>query len=157
MSRIASRLAEMGLELPEPPRPLATYVPAVTAGEGVQVLVSGQVPIRDGEPMARGRVPSEVSIESAQRCAQQCVLNALAALRAEIGSLDRLKRVLRLGVFVACDPGFGEQPRVANGASDLLGELLGEAGRHARAAVGVASLPLNVPVEIEFTFLVEPG
>jgi enamine deaminase RidA (YjgF/YER057c/UK114 family) len=116
------------------------------------VFVSGQIPIRDGELLATGTVPDEVSLENAQTLARQCVLNGLAVLQGEIGSIDKLKRVVRLGCFVASAPGFGGQPKVANGASDLLCEIFGEAGQHARAAVGSVGLPLNVPVEIEFLF-----
>jgi enamine deaminase RidA (YjgF/YER057c/UK114 family) len=152
---LTATLARMGLELPPAPKPVASYVPAVTAASGVPVLVSGQLPFKDGRLMATGAVPEPVSVETAQACARQCVLNGLAALRAEIRDLSRLRRVLRLGVFVQCPPGFADQPKVANGASDLLVELLGDAGRHARAAVGVSALPLDAPVEIEFAFLVD--
>ena len=102
--------------------------------------------------LATGTVPEEVSVEEAQKLARQCVLNGLAVLTAEAGSIDRVKRVVRVGCFVASAPGFGGQPEVANGASDLLCEIFGQAGQHARAAVGAVSLPLNVPVEIEFVF-----
>jgi enamine deaminase RidA (YjgF/YER057c/UK114 family) len=102
--------------------------------------------------MASGVVPSQVSLETAQNCARQCVLNALAALTGEIGSIDKVKRVVRVGCWVASAPGFGDQPKVANGASELLVEIFGDAGRHARAAVGSVALPLNTPVEIEFLF-----
>lgn len=155
MPDLESRLDQLNLTLPEQVPPLASYVPAVAIHSGCTVLISGQVPLVGGEPIARGIVPRDVSIEQAQACARQCVLNALAALRNEIGDLQRLRRVVRLGCFVAATPEFTEHPKVANGASDLLHELLGEDGKHARAAVGVASLPLGVPVEIEFTFLVD--
>jgi enamine deaminase RidA (YjgF/YER057c/UK114 family) len=146
-------MAELGLDLPEAPSPVASYVPAVRVGS--LLFVSGQIPIRDGTLLATGTVPNEVSIEEAQGLARQCVLNALAVLKAEVGSIDRLKRVVRVGCFVASEPGFGGQPKVANGASDLLVEIFGEAGRHARAAVGAVGLPLNVPVEIEFLFEIQ--
>ncbi len=157
MPDLVSRLQQMGLALPPAPKPVASYIPAVLVpgGVGNLVFVSGQIPMRDGALIASGSVPSRVSIETAQQCARQCVLNGLAALNAEIGSLQRLRRVVRLGVFVACEPEFTDQPKVANGASDLLVELLGEAGRHARAAVGAPSLPLGAPVEVEFVFLVD--
>ena len=155
MPDLVSRLKRKGLTLPEQIKPVASYVPAVSVHSGAMVLVSGQVPIVDGKVMATGRVPEEVSIETAQACARQCVLNGLAALRGEIGDLARLRRVARVGCFVACSEGFTDHPKVANGASDLLVELLGESGQHARAAVGVPSLPLGVPVEIEFTFVVD--
>lgn len=153
MPDFSSRLAELGLDLPEAPRPVASYVPAVRVGS--LVFVSGQIPVRDGALLATGTVPNDVSIEEAQGLARQCVLNALAVLKAEVGSIDRLKRVVRVGCFVASEPGFGGQPKVANGASDLLREIFGDAGQHARAAVGSVGLPLNVPVEIEFLFEVE--
>ena len=153
MPDFSVRLAHLGLTLPEAPRPVASYVPAVRTGN--LVFVSGQIPIRAGELMAVGTVPGEVSVERAQELARQCVLNGLAVLEAEVGSIDRLKRVVRVGCFVASAPGFGDQPKVANGASDLLCEIFGEAGRHARAAVGSVALPMHVPVEIEFVFEVE--
>jgi len=155
MTDIHARLESLGIRLPTPVKPLASYVPAVSVHSGAMVYISGQVPLRDGTLIAKGRVPSEVTLEQAQECARQCVLNGLAALHGEIGDLTRLRRVVRLGVFVACDPGFGDQPKVGNGASDLLVQILGESGKHARAAVGVPALPLNAPVEIEFQFLVD--
>ncbi len=145
-----ARLRELGYALPTVAKPVASYLPTVRTGN--LVFVSGQIPILNGELLAQGRVPSEVGMELAQKCAVQCTLNALAAVKADVGSLDRVRRVVRLGCFVASEPGFHEQPKVANGASDLLGEVFGEAGRHARAAVGSVDLPLGVPVEIEFLF-----
>lgn len=144
------RLTALGVELPEPASPVASYVPAVRVGS--LVTVSGQIPIIDGSLMAKGSVPSDVSVDEASACARQCAINALAALRREIGSLDRVRRVVRLGCFVACDARFTQHPQVANGASEFMQEVFGEAGRHARAAVGCSSLPLGVPVEIEFLF-----
>jgi enamine deaminase RidA (YjgF/YER057c/UK114 family) len=150
MPDYASRLRQLGLALPEAPKPVASYVPAVRTGN--LVFVSGQIPIVDGALLATGTVPDSVSIEEAQGLARQCVLNGLAVFATETGSIDRLKRVVRVGCFVASSPGFGGQPQVANGASDLLCAIFGEAGQHARAAVGSVGLPLNVPVEIEFLF-----
>jgi len=152
--RLTEKLTELGLNILTPPKPLASYVPAVIVPTNPkQIITAGQIPVADGKPIALGRVPTDVSIELAQKCARQCVLNALAAVSALLdGEIDRVERVLRLGCFVACDPSFTQHPAVANGASDLLIELFGDNGRHARAAVGVASLPLGVPVEIEFTF-----
>ena len=147
---VEARLAALGVTLPAPAKPVAAYIPCRRSGN--TVFVSGQVPLVAGKALATGSVPSAVTLETAQACARQCVLNALAALKAEVGSLDRVKQVLRVGVFVASDPGFGDQPKVANGASELLVEVFGEAGRHARAAVGCSALPLNVPVEVEFLF-----
>lgn len=153
MPDFASKIADLGLELPAVPKPVASYVPAVRTGN--LVFVSGQVPFRDGKLLGTGSVPGQVSVEAAQGMARQCVLNGLAVLAAEVGSVDRLKRVIRLGCFVNSEPGFGEQPKVANGASDLLHEIFGDAGQHARAAVGSSGLPLDVPVEIEFLFEVQ--
>ncbi len=151
---IESKLAELGLTLPEAPKPVAAYVPAVTSCG--QVIVSGQLPLKDGALMSEGKIPSQVSIDDAQAAARQCVLNGLAVLKAELGgSLDRLIRVVRIGAFVQSDDDFYGQPQVANGASELLQEILGEAGLHARAAVGVNALPLNASVEVEFLFEVE--
>ena len=147
------RLLALGLELPPAPAPLAAYVPARRAG-GL-VFVSGQIPLKDGSLMAQGVVPTDVDPETAVRCAVQCTLNGLAALKAEIGTLSRLRRVVRLGCFVASSAGYHEQPKIANGASELLMEVFGEAGQHARAAVGCVDLPLGAPVEIEFVFEVE--
>lgn len=155
MPELTANLTKLGLQIPAAPKPVASYVPAVVAASGTSVIVSGQLPFKEGRLMATGPVPDRVSIEVAQACARQCVLNGLAALQTEIRDLGRLRRVLRLGVFVQCPPGFADQPKVANGASDLLVELLGDAGRHARAAVGVSALPLDAPVEIEFMFLVD--
>lgn len=146
-------LESMGLELPPAPAPVAAYIPAVRTGD--LVVVSGQIPVIGGEPMALGSVPSEVDLDLAVACAQRCALNGLAVVKAEIGDLARVRRAVRLGCFVACDGSFTDHPRVANGASELLGAVFGERGRHARAAVGCPSLPLGVPVEIEFTFEVE--
>jgi len=150
--RVLTRLAELGLTLPSPPGPVAMYQPAVVVGD--HLFLSGQIPLRDGALLATGAVPSRVDPETATACARQCVLNALAAAKAELGSLERIARVVKLGVFVASDPGFGGQPQIANGASELLVEIFGDAGRHVRAAVGVSALPLDATVEIEFTMLV---
>ena len=151
---IESNLENLGLTLPDAPKPVAAYLPAVTSAG--HVVVSGQLPMRDGELMSTGKVPSQVSIEDAQDAARQCVLNGLAVLKAELGgSLKRLVRLVRIGAFVQSDDGFFAQPQIANGASELLLEVLGDAGQHARAAVGVNALPLNASVEIEFLFEIE--
>lgn len=149
------KLRELGIELPSPPAPVAAYVPAKRAGN--LLYVSGQIPFRDGALLATGRAPDEVSPERARECARQCGLNALAVARAALGSLDRVSQVVRLGCFVASAPGFGGQPAIANGASELMVEVFGERGRHARAAVGSVNLPLNVPVEVEFIFEIANG
>lgn len=156
MSTIESKLADQGLVLPTPAKPVASYVPVVVAEHARLIFVSGQIPSRDGKLLSIGVVPSRVSIEEAQACARQCVLNALAAVKAELGSLERIARVVKLGVFVACDPGFTDQPKVANGASDLLVSIMGEQGRHARAAVGVPALPLGAPVEVDMVLEMKP-
>jgi enamine deaminase RidA (YjgF/YER057c/UK114 family) len=147
MSTPEERLAELGLEVPEVATPVAAYIPAVRSGN--HVFTSGQLPIRAGELMATGLVGSEVTAEEAYACARQCALNAIAAVKSQVGDLSGVKRVVKVVGFVASAPGFTGQPGVVNGASDLLGEVFGDAGRHARSAVGVAALPLGAPVEVE--------
>lgn len=154
MSMIENRLQELGLTLPEAPKPVAAYVPSLRTGN--LLFISGQLPFRGGALLATGAVPGQVGVESARECARQCVLNALAIAKASLGNLDRIARVVRVGCFVCSEPGFSEQPKIANGASELLQEIFGEKGRHARAAVGSVALPLNTPVEVEFLFEVEP-
>ncbi len=145
---LIAKLKSLGLELPAAPKPVAVYVPAVRTGN--LVVISGQLPFKDGKLLATGPVPSKVSLEAAQHAARQCALNALAVVGDQIaGDWSRLVRIVRLGVFVASDDAFTDQPKVANGASELIGELLGEPGRHARAAVGVNTLPLGATVEVE--------
>ncbi len=144
---VADRLAELGLALPAVAAPVAAYVPAVVSGS--HVYTSGQLPFVDGALPATGKVGAEVSAEDAKGYAATCILNALAAVESQIGSLDRVTRIVKVTGFVASAPGFSGQPGVVNGASELLGELLGDAGVHARSAVGVAELPLDAPVEIE--------
>jgi enamine deaminase RidA (YjgF/YER057c/UK114 family) len=140
------RLAALGLEVPEVAAPVASYVPAVRSGS--HVFTSGQLPLRAGELLATGKVGAGVTPEEAGMCAQQCALNALAAVRALV-PLSEVARVVKVVVYVASVPDFTGQPQVANGASELLGEVFGEEGRHARAAVGVAALPLDAPVEVD--------
>ena len=145
---LKARLREIGHDLPPAAKPVADYLPAVR--DGGRVVVSGQLPMKDGQLVAAGLVPSACSLETAQAGAEQAVLNGLAAVDAVIeGRWDTLERVVRVGVFVASDPGFTEQHLVANAASGLLAQAFGEAGRHARAAVGVPSLPLGAAVEVE--------
>jgi enamine deaminase RidA (YjgF/YER057c/UK114 family) len=144
---VDDRLSELGIELPTPSAPVASYVPVVVAG-GL-AFVAGQVPLEEGKPMITGRLGQELSTDDGARWARRCALQALAALRAELGSLDRVRRVAKVTVWVASTEAFTEQPKVANGASDLLAEVFGEAGKHARAAVSAPSLPLGVPVEVE--------
>ncbi|MBI4728651.1 MAG: RidA family protein [Acidobacteria bacterium] len=142
-----SRLAHLGIALPEPPAPVAAYVPWTRSG--ALVFVSGQLPFRGGALPRTGSVGAEVSADEAVEEARAAAINALAVLRAAAGSLDHVARVVKLTVFVASAPGFRAQPQVANGASELMAAVFGEAGRHAREAVGVAELPLGAPVEIE--------
>ena len=147
---VAARLAELGLRLPEVAAPVAAYVPAVRSGK--YVYTSGQLPIADGALLATGKVgegEGMVSPEAAYQLARTCALNALAAVASVAGGLDQVARVVKVVGFVASDPAFTGQPGVVNGASELLGEVLGDAGRHARSAVGVAVLPLDAPVEVE--------
>lgn len=148
-----SVLASLGLELPPASKPVAAYIPSRRVGN--LLYISGQIPIEAGQMLFKGAVPSEVSIENAQKCAVRCVLNGLAAVKSELGELSRVKQVVRVGVFVCSQPGFYEQPKVANAASELLVKIFGERGQHARAAVGSVALPLGAPVEIEFLFEVE--
>jgi enamine deaminase RidA (YjgF/YER057c/UK114 family) len=147
MSTPEERLAELGLSVPEVVPPVAAYVPAVRSGD--LVFTSGQLPMRAGEMLSTGKVGAGVSPEEAYACAQQCALNAIAAIKAEIGDLSLVARIVKVVVFVASAPDFIGQPKVANGASELFGEVFGDAGVHARSAVGVAALPLDAPVEVE--------
>jgi enamine deaminase RidA (YjgF/YER057c/UK114 family) len=147
VSSVEERLAELGLTVPDVAKPVASYVPAVRSGSYVHT--SGQLPMRAGELMTTGKVGAEVSPEDAAACARQCALNAIAAVKAEIGDLDAVRRVVKVVCFVASATDFTGQPQVANGASDLLGKAFGDAGVHARSAVGVPVLPLDSPVEVE--------
>lgn len=146
-SAVESRLAELGLVVPDLVPPVASYQPVVQA-DGV-VYTAGQLPLVNGELPLTGKVGAEVSEEQAVELARRCALNCLAALKHAIGDLDRITRVVKVGGFVASDPGYFGQPKVLNGASELLGQAFGEAGLHARSAVGVAVLPLNAPVEVD--------
>jgi enamine deaminase RidA (YjgF/YER057c/UK114 family) len=148
------RLAGLGLSLPDVVPPVAAYVPAVRSGD--HVYTSGQLPMVRGELPATGKVGAEVAPERAKELAGVCALNALAAVKSVVGDLSRVVRVVKVVGFVASTPGFTGQPQVVNGASELLGEVFGEAGRHARSAVGVAVLPLDAPVEVELVVEVRP-
>ena len=141
------RLAELGLAVPAVAKPVAAYVPAVLSGD--HVFTSGQLPMRDGELMVTGKVGGEVTLEEAAECAQQCALNAIAAVKSLVGDLSKVAQVVKVGAFIASTPDFTGQPQVANGASELLGKVFGPAGVHARSAVGVPVLPLDAPVEVE--------
>ncbi|SFP88622.1 Enamine deaminase RidA, house cleaning of reactive enamine intermediates, YjgF/YER057c/UK114 family [Amycolatopsis arida] len=147
------RLARLGLTLPEPPAAVAAFQPYVRAG--ATVYVSGQIATRDGGLVATGRLGAEVDLATGQEAARACALNVLAQLHAAAGSLDAVARLVKITVFVASDPAFTEQPRVADGASRLLLDVLGPAGEHARAAVGVAVLPQNTPIEVDATAVLE--
>jgi enamine deaminase RidA (YjgF/YER057c/UK114 family) len=144
---VEKRLTELGIILPEAPRPLAAYVPAVSSGN--LLFVSGQLCLVNGELSHKGPVGREVSLEQGYQAARIAAINSLAIVKQELGSLDRVKRVVKVVGYVASEPDFYNQPKVVNGASELLGEVFGDQGRHARSAVGVNSLPLNAPVEIE--------
>lgn len=144
---VESNLADLGLTVPEVVPPVAAYVPAVRTGS--LVYTSGQLPMRDGALVATGKLGGEVSVEDGYAAAQVCALNALAAVKDLVGSLDDVKRVVKAVVFVASTADFTQQPAVANGASELLGKVFGEAGQHARSAIGVPALPLDAPVEVE--------
>lgn len=148
---IDARLKELGITLPEPPAPVASYVPYVVSGN--LVFISGQVTLAEDGLRYVGLVGKDLSLEDGQAAAKLCAINLLAQLKAACeGKLDRVKRCVKLGVFVNAAPGFGQQPEVANGASDLMLAVFGDAGRHARAAMGAGSLPRNVAVEVEAVF-----
>jgi enamine deaminase RidA (YjgF/YER057c/UK114 family) len=144
------KLRELGIELPKAPAPLGSYVPAVRAGN--LVFLSGILPLIQGKLPRQGRVGEDISLDEAREDAKTAAINALAVLKSYIGSLDKVKRCIKITGYVASAPDFTEQPKVLNAASDLMFEIFGEAGRHARAAVGVNVLPLNSPVELEFIF-----
>lgn len=144
------RLADLGLALPEVAKPAAAYTPAVRTGS--LVYTSGQVPFRNGELIYAGKVGAEVTPEQGYECARQCALNSLAAVASEVGDLSAIVRVVKVLGFVASAPEFTGQPKVINGASELLQDVLGDAGKHARSAVGMAVLPLDAPVEVEMIF-----
>jgi enamine deaminase RidA (YjgF/YER057c/UK114 family) len=144
---VDDRLSQLGIELPPVAAPVASYVPVVVSNGFA--FVSGQVAMEEGEPLFQGRLGAEVSLEDGAAAARRCALQALAALKAELGSLDRIARIVKLTVWVASTEEFTDQPKVANGASDVLGEIFGDRGKHARAAVAAPALPLGVPVEVE--------
>jgi enamine deaminase RidA (YjgF/YER057c/UK114 family) len=147
MSTPAERLAELGLSVPGVATPVAAYVPVIRSGN--HIFTSGQLPLRSGNLLATGKVGDAVSVDVAFECAQQCALNAIAAVQAEVGDLTKVKQIVKVVVFIASTPDFIGQPQVANGASELLATVFGDAGAHARSAVGVSVLPLDAPVEVE--------
>ena len=144
---IEDRLRELLIEIPTPPSPAGSYIPVVTTGN--LAFVSGQIPMRDGKVVFEGKVPNVQSIDSAREAAKICIINGLAQLRANLGSLDKITKFVRISGFVNSNPEFYEQPKVINAASDLLVEIFGDMAKHSRIAVGVASLPLNSTVEID--------
>lgn len=151
MGRIDDRLAELGIDLPEPPAPVASYVPFSSAGN--LVYISGQVTMAAGGLEYIGTVGKELSVDDGRAAARLCAINVIAQLRAAVGgNFERVRRCVKLTVFVNAVPGFTQQPEIANGASDLIVEVFGDAGRHARAAVGAGSLPRNVAAEVEAIF-----
>jgi enamine deaminase RidA (YjgF/YER057c/UK114 family) len=149
-----ARVKALGLQLPPAPKPIASYVTAVRTGN--LVFLAGQGPVVDGKPTVTGKLGAELTEEAGYKAARATVLTLLSVLRAEIGSLDKVKRVVKLVGFVSSAPGFNRQPWVVNGASDLLVEVFGDAGKHARSSIGVNELPLNIPVEIELVVEVAP-
>ena len=153
MSRIELKLKGLGILLPEAPKPVAAYIPAKQSGK--LVFTAGQLPVVQGELISKGLLGQDVEIEEANKAARICTLNALAAIKGVIGDLDQIKQIVRVVGYVASVPTFIQQPAVVNGASELLLEIFGENGKHARSAVGMAVLPLNASVEIELTVEVE--
>jgi len=147
MAKVEARLHELGIELPEIPRSVASYVGAVRTGE--LIYLSGRLPMRDGQVVFKGKLGRDVSAEDGYQAARLSMLNLLATLKAEVGDLDKVKQIVKVLGMVSSDPDFTDQPSVLNGASDLLVEVFGDRGRHARSAVGVAVLPLNAAVEVE--------
>lgn len=153
MSLIEIKIEGLGLKLPDAPKPVAAYIPAKQSGN--LVFTAGQLPMVNGELVSKGLLGQDVEIDEANKAARICTLNALAAIKGVIGDLDRIKQIIRVVGYVASVPTFTQQPAVVNGASELLLEIFGEAGKHARSAVGMAVLPLNASIEIELTVEVE--
>jgi len=153
MNIILERLNQLGIVLPEPPKPVAAYIPAKQSGN--MVFTAGQLPMVNGELISKGLLGQDVEIDNAKNAARICTLNALAAIKGVIGNLDRIKQIVRVVGYVASVPTFTQQPAVVNGASELLLEIFGENGKHARSAVGMSALPLNASVEIELTVEVD--
>lgn len=148
MSIVEKKLSEIGIVLPEAPVPVAAYIPACTAIDRL-VFVSGQDCRKDGKLLYEGKLGEELTLEQGKACARQSILNCLAALKSEIGSLDRVKRIVKVNGYIVGSPEFDQQPYVLNGASELLVEVFGDAGKHARAALGIYRLPFGTPIEIE--------
>ncbi|MCH7773989.1 MAG: RidA family protein [Bacteroidetes bacterium] len=144
---VEEKIKELGFTLPETPKPLAAYIPAIRTGD--YVYTSGQVPFADGELKYSGKIGFDLSIEEGQKAAELCALNGLSAIKSEIGDLNKIEQIVKVTVFVNSADGFTDQPKVANGASEFLGKIFGEAGKHVRSAVGVNELPVNSAVEVE--------
>ena len=144
---IDEKLALLGITLPTPPKPAGSYIPAVKTGN--LIFISGQIPMQDGQVQFKGQVPTTISVEEAQRAARLCIINVLAQLKVELGTLDKILKIVKVSGFVNSSPEFYEHPKIINSASDLLFEIFGEKGKHARIAVGVSCLPLNSAVEID--------
>ena len=144
---IEDRLKELSIEIPTPPNPAGSYIPVVTTGN--LAFVSGQIPMKDGKVIVEGKVPEKQSLDSAREAAKICIINGLAQLKSNLGSLDKITKFVRISGFVNSSQDFTEQPKVINAASDLLVEIFGDIAKHSRIAVGVASLPLNSTVEID--------
>lgn len=151
---VDATLESLGIELPAPPKPVASYVPAVLAGD--LLFLSGMLPFRDGQVAITGKLGQDVTVERGAEAARLALLNALAVVKQELGSLDRVRRIVRVVGHVASASGFVQQPAVINGASDLLVQVFGEAGRHARVALGAAELPLHAAIELELLVQVRP-
>ncbi|HJU04538.1 MAG TPA: RidA family protein [Nitrospiraceae bacterium] len=148
-------LTDLGIALPPPPKPVATYIPAVQAGD--LLFLSGMLPFRDGTLLIEGKLGKDVTVEQGYEAARVALLNALSVIRQELGTLDRVRKIVRMVGHVASAEGFVQHPTVINGASDLLVKIFGEAGRHARVALGAAELPLNAPLELELIVQVQTG
>ncbi len=153
MKKIEMIIKELGLEIPDAPKPVAAYIPAKQTGN--LIFTAGQLPMVNGELISKGLLGQDVEIDEANKAARICTLNALAAIKGVIGDLDRIKQIVRVVGYVASVPTFTQQPAVVNGASELLLEIFGNNGKHARSAVGMAVLPLNASVEIELTVEIE--
>ena len=147
---VEEKLKELGLNLPEPATPVASYIPCIKTGS--LIFVSGQLPFKEGKLLYKGKVGKDITVEEGKLAAELCVLNALAVVKKEIGTLDKIKKIIRVSGFVNCTEDFESQPQVINGASDLLVNLFGDKGKHTRIAIGVNSLPLGSSVEIDFIF-----
>ncbi|MCF7876107.1 RidA family protein [Candidatus Bipolaricaulota bacterium] len=147
MNNYEDRLEEIGITIPDPPEPAGAYIPARRAGN--LVFCSGQGPMQEGEVLHRGKVGSDLSVEEGYEAARVAAINCLAEIKSEVGSLNKIDRIVKVRGFVSSAPGFNKQPDVVNGASEVLEEIFGENGKHARAALGVSELPLNIPVEVE--------